>query len=434
MIEKNVASGINTTTVDASEITKVVFERSGVVIADFFHVRNDGDTTAYASVTDSTLTADADGVMSIPSGSAVTVGKGLQLYVLGEVTIVSTSIASNPFKVGAKGGDGGNGYTKTEVDERLSIPIINATTLTGEGTTLATADNVARIDMVGGKSVVSDEQLINVTPTSVTSSTGSSLSLEALTAKYFPNGMKSAGSVYDELNFTEMKAIQRIDTDGTALSTPIITPITENIDPTLDTVDGGTLTINVDNPVSGVPYKITEGYEYPIWAKYRALESRTNLYLFAKPLIPKMTSNTSEFGTASSNSEANFNGGNGRADLAYYAFDRNTATNVQYYSENKSDGWVQYEFAKPHTICKVEIICGNYSGSDSFDYYIQYFDGSEWVNCADVQNVSGVPSNLRFTNNVTFEPITTSKIRIISPDTKTSGHNFIIYDVQIFGE
>lgn len=120
MIEKNVASGINTTTVDSSEITKVVFERSGVVIADFFHVRNDGDSTAYASVTDSTLSADADGVMSIPSGGAVTIGKGLQLYVKGKVTIVSTSVCANPFKVGAKGGDLSNYYTKEETDNLVS--------------------------------------------------------------------------------------------------------------------------------------------------------------------------------------------------------------------------------------------------------------------------------------------------------------------------
>lgn len=448
MIEKNVASGINTTVVDATEVTKVIFERSGVVVADFYHVRNDGDTTAYASVTDSTLTADADGVMSIPSGGAVTVGKGLQIYAKGKVTIVSTSIASNPFKVGAKGGDGGNGYTKAEVDERLSVPIINATTLTGEGTTMATVDDVARVDSLGGKStaewgvvdlgslewgntgvtsdsggkvyftnlpnkaygvtnIVSDKyfvdnvpaanmalnsirghatenyiylcinegdeksgklyyepssqeyaQLINVTPTSVETSTGSSLSIEALTAKYFPTGMKSAGSVYDELDFENKVAIQRVgsvdlgtlnfvynstykimvdttgisgikkiandttianiicskyptdsntnvsnkDANGIALGggiinlrikdlayddpesfksamsgiylnyeleTPIITPITESIDPILDTTEGGTLTINVDNPISGVPYKVTEGYEYPIWRLVR---------------------------------------------------------------------------------------------------------------------------------------------------------------------
>ena len=74
---------------------------------DYYHIRNDGTETAYASVfSDSTDTAE-DGVYDIPSGGTLCIRShgSDTLYVSGEVTVMGTASAVCPFKIGLRGGD-----------------------------------------------------------------------------------------------------------------------------------------------------------------------------------------------------------------------------------------------------------------------------------------------------------------------------------------
>ena len=74
---------------------------------DYYHIRNDGTETAYASVfSDSTDTAE-DGVYDIPSGGVLSL-KGHwsdTLYVSGDVTVMGTASAVCPFRFTQRGGD-----------------------------------------------------------------------------------------------------------------------------------------------------------------------------------------------------------------------------------------------------------------------------------------------------------------------------------------
>ena len=82
---------------------------------DYYHIRNDGTETAYASVfTDSTDTAE-DGVYDIPSGGTLCIRShgSDTLYVSGEVTVMGTASAVCPFKIGLRGGDGYADVTAT---------------------------------------------------------------------------------------------------------------------------------------------------------------------------------------------------------------------------------------------------------------------------------------------------------------------------------
>ena len=82
---------------------------------DYYHIRNDGTETAYASVfSDSTDTAE-DGVYDIPSGGTLCIRShgSDTLYVSGEVTVMGTASAVCPFKIGLRGGDGYADVTAT---------------------------------------------------------------------------------------------------------------------------------------------------------------------------------------------------------------------------------------------------------------------------------------------------------------------------------
>lgn len=80
-----------------------------------------------------------------------------------------------------------------------------------------------------------------------------SYNTSAIVQKYFPDGMKSAGTVHDEIDFERMVAIQRVgDVDETGLAytvleTPIETPITELFEETVEVESGGALTFKNDH-------------------------------------------------------------------------------------------------------------------------------------------------------------------------------------------
>lgn len=82
---------------------------------DYYHIRNDGTETVYASVfTDSIDTAE-DGVYDIPSGGTLCIRShgSDTLYVSGKVAVMGTASAVCPFKIGLRGGDGYDDVTAT---------------------------------------------------------------------------------------------------------------------------------------------------------------------------------------------------------------------------------------------------------------------------------------------------------------------------------
>ena len=101
------------------EVKKVTQGRDGCKVSgayklvwpirkDYYHIRNDGTETAYASVfSDSTDTGE-DGVYDIPSGGTLCIRShgSDTLYVSGEVTVMGTASAVCPFKSAQRGGDG----------------------------------------------------------------------------------------------------------------------------------------------------------------------------------------------------------------------------------------------------------------------------------------------------------------------------------------
>ena len=100
------------------EVKKVTQGRDGCKVSgayklvwpirkDYYHIRNDGTETAYASVfTDSTDTSE-DGVYDIPSGGTLCIRShgSDTLYVSGDVTVMGTASAVCPFKFAQRGGD-----------------------------------------------------------------------------------------------------------------------------------------------------------------------------------------------------------------------------------------------------------------------------------------------------------------------------------------
>ena len=105
MLEKIVQNNKRITSLDSSEITRVIFSDT---YANYF-IRNNSDSTAYAS--DSLFTEDtisSDGVISIPKNCAACifgsmVSSDKDIFIKGNVTIVATNSNINPFKQGQVG-------------------------------------------------------------------------------------------------------------------------------------------------------------------------------------------------------------------------------------------------------------------------------------------------------------------------------------------
>ena len=74
---------------------------------DYYHIRNDGTETAYASVFTDSIDTSEDGVYDIPSGGTLCIRShgSDTLYVSGEVTVMGTASAVCPFKFAQRGGD-----------------------------------------------------------------------------------------------------------------------------------------------------------------------------------------------------------------------------------------------------------------------------------------------------------------------------------------
>ena len=101
-----VKENATTVTLTGSEVT-VEFDKNYT----YFWVNNIGDSAVYASMKPD-VTADKDGVITVLSGTAAGTmhGYGADMICLngsGKVQIIGTYSAFCPFRVGAKGGDGG---------------------------------------------------------------------------------------------------------------------------------------------------------------------------------------------------------------------------------------------------------------------------------------------------------------------------------------
>lgn len=153
-----------------------------------------------------------------------------------------------------------------------------------------------------------------------------------------------------------------------------------------------------------------------------------------RALIPKLESNTGVNGIASSNNDVNYNGASNDPSKAYYAFDGNNSTNVQYYTEGQSGGWIQYEFDTLVTVGKMTAKVGGYYTSNNFTFVFQYYDDTSntWKNYGNEQTVTGYASGSFGNYIVKDEIITTSKVRMKSDTVKNSGTNWIVYELQVY--
>lgn len=153
-------------------------------------------------------------------------------------------------------------------------------------------------------------------------------------------------------------------------------------------------------------------------------------------LISKMSDNVGQYGVASCNSDVNYNGSTGDATKAYYAFDQNDVTNLQYYTENQSGGYVQYEFNTPVSIVKMSAKIGNYAANNVFNFYFQYYDDTlgEWKNYGNEQTITGTTFTSKGHKDfvVTAGTVVTTKIRLISNTLKTVNTNWIVYEFQAY--
>ena len=145
-------------------------------------------------------------------------------------------------------------------------------------------------------------------------------------------------------------------------------------------------------------------------------------------LIPKMTSNTTPKGVASSQ----------WGQDAYKAFDQNSSTSIANGNEN-SYGYIEYDFADPVTISKVEFtgsvgsIAPNYKDFD-FDVYLYY--NAQW-NLYGSFTLTGVPGdNPSPPNTYEIEEGEISnvlKLKIEAKTQKTYGNGYQVIEIMAYG-
>lgn len=151
-------------------------------------------------------------------------------------------------------------------------------------------------------------------------------------------------------------------------------------------------------------------------------------------LIPVLSSNNGANGTASCPLKSPlYNGTNSATDMrAYYAFDDNTSTHLEYFGENQSGAWCRYDFTDPIHLLRMTAVIGHYNTGNTYDYQLQYLkNGTEdtWVDVGSgthTGNVSTVDHQLS-------EPVITSAIRFYSSSTKSTSSNIFLYELQAYG-
>lgn len=157
-------------------------------------------------------------------------------------------------------------------------------------------------------------------------------------------------------------------------------------------------------------------------------------YYESYPLIPVLTSNTGENGTASCPlSSPLYNGeNNSTTSYAYYAFDASDSTHLEYYGEHQSGAWCRYDFNEPIHLKSMTAKIGHYNVSNVFNYFLQYLkDGTEdeWINVGEgihTGDASVVEHKLD-------DAVVTSAVRFYSTTNKTPNTNIFLYSMQAYG-
>ena len=157
-------------------------------------------------------------------------------------------------------------------------------------------------------------------------------------------------------------------------------------------------------------------------------------YYKSYPLIPTLTSNEGENGTASCPlSSPLYNGANNSTtSYAYYAFDASNSNYLQYYGENQSGAWCRYDFTEPIHLKSMTAKLGHYRTSNVFDYFLQYLkDGTEdeWINGGEGTHTGAASVVEHKLDDI----VVTSAVRFYSTTNKTSGTNIFLYNMQAYG-
>ena len=157
-------------------------------------------------------------------------------------------------------------------------------------------------------------------------------------------------------------------------------------------------------------------------------------YYESYPLIPVLTSNIGENGTASCPlSSPLYNGANNSTtSYAYYAFDDSDSTHLEYYGENQSGAWCRYDFTEPIHLISMTAKLGHYWTSNVFNYFLQYLkEGTEdeWVTVGEGIH-TGDASVVEHTLD---NAVVTSAVRFYSTTNKTSNMNIFLYSMQAYG-
>lgn len=115
----NITKNIGTISLTANEIERVTLPAS----YGFVWVKNMSDGDIYISLNDE-FTAGEDGVIDIPKGECARLqGDTSTVYLLGSgsALVVAQNFSSCPFKLAAKGGEGGGSSPEWDVDSALSL-------------------------------------------------------------------------------------------------------------------------------------------------------------------------------------------------------------------------------------------------------------------------------------------------------------------------
>ena len=144
----------------------------------------------------------------------------------------------------------------------------------------------------------------------------------------------------------------------------------------------------------------------------------------SEPIIPIMTSATDPSGTASCG------GYYGTDATVQYAFDRNDSTSLVYSSENKTGGWVAYEFDAAQDVRYIVAKFGNYRADNSISATLYVYDANGNETEIGSQDVTGYAqpafSSYRYDVHMPIK-----KFKFVF-GYKTSNTNIFTYDIQAY--
>lgn len=157
-------------------------------------------------------------------------------------------------------------------------------------------------------------------------------------------------------------------------------------------------------------------------------------YYESYPLIPVLTSNIGENGTASCPLSSPLYNGKRSSTISYawHAFTEDNSQYLEYYGENQSGAWCRYDFTEPIHLKSMTAKIGHYRTSNVFDYFLQYLkEGTEdeWINVGEGTHTGDASVVEHKLDTI----VVTSAVRFYSTTNKTSGTNIFLYNLQAYG-